>query len=52
MPLKAELVESRSIKSLTTSNIYETEAWGMDDTTPAFLNCVICIETDLDLDGY
>ena len=47
--IEAELVESRSIKSLTTSNIYETEAWGMDDATPAFLNCVICVETDLDL---
>ena len=48
--IEAELVESRSIKSLTTSNIYETEAWGMDDATPAFLNCVVCIETDLDLE--
>ncbi len=47
--IEAELVESRSIKSLTTSNIYETEAWGMDDATPAFLNCVVCVETDLDL---
>ena len=47
--IEAELVESRSIKSLTTSNIYETEAWGMDDATPSFLNCVICVETDLDL---
>ena len=47
--IEAELVESRSVKSLTTSNIYETEAWGMDDATPAFLNCVICVETDLDL---
>ena len=47
--IEDELVDSRSIKSLTTSNIYETEAWGMDDETPSFLNCVICVETDLDL---
>ena len=47
--IETELVESRNIKSLTTSNIYETEAWGMDDETPSFLNCVICVETDLDL---
>ncbi|MBM55173.1 MAG: 2-amino-4-hydroxy-6-hydroxymethyldihydropteridine diphosphokinase [Euryarchaeota archaeon] len=47
--IERELVESRSIKSLTTSNIYETEAWGMDDGTPPFLNCVVCVETDLDL---
>ena len=47
--IEDELVDSRSIKSLTTSNIYETEAWSMDDETPSFLNCVICVETDLDL---
>ena len=48
--IEGELVESRSIKSLTTSNIYETEAWGMEDGTPAFLNCVVCVETDLGLE--
>ena len=47
--IERELVESRSIKSLTTSNIYETEALGMDDGTPPFSNCVVCVESDLKL---
>ena len=47
--LEGELVEMRSIKSLTQSNIYETEAWGMPESTPSFLNCVVCVETNLEL---
>ncbi len=47
--LESELAEIRRIKSLTQSNIYETEAWGMPECTPSFLNCVVCIETDLEL---
>ncbi len=44
------LAETKSIKSLTISNIYETSAWKMSEDTPAFLNCVICIETNLELE--
>ena len=47
--IEVELVESRSIKSLTTSNIYETEAWDMPEGTPSFLNCAVCVETNLEL---
>ena len=47
--LEGELVEMRSIKSLTQSNIYETEAWGMPEGTPSFLNSVVCVETNLEL---
>ena len=47
--VEEELVETRSIKTLTISNIYETAAWGMPEGTPSFLNCVICIETNLEL---
>ena len=45
--LEKELVELKAIKSLTESPIYETEAWGMPEGTPAFLNLVLAIETDL-----
>ena len=48
--IEEELIETRSIKSLTISNIYETAAWGMSERTPAFLNCVICVETDKELE--
>ena len=48
--IEHELAETRSIKSLTISNIYETAAWGMPEGTPSFLNCVVCVETDLKLD--
>ena len=49
--IEEELTETRSIKSLTISNIYETEAWDMPEGTPAFLNCVVCVETELGLDS-
>ncbi|PCJ82394.1 MAG: 2-amino-4-hydroxy-6-hydroxymethyldihydropteridine diphosphokinase [Bacteroidetes bacterium] len=48
--LERELVEIKSIKSLTESPIYETQAWGMPEGTPAFLNLVVAIETDLELE--
>lgn len=49
--VELELVELKSIKSLTTSPIYETEAWGMSPETPLFLNQVIAIETDIKVEG-
>jgi 2-amino-4-hydroxy-6-hydroxymethyldihydropteridine diphosphokinase len=48
--IEIELVERKSIKSLTTSPIYETEAWGMPPETPLFLNQVIALETDMDVE--
>lgn len=48
--LEAELVNIKSLKSLTSSYLYETEAWGMSEGTPAFLNQVLCVETDLELE--
>ena len=48
--LELELAERKSIKSLTTSPIYETEAWGMPPETPMFLNQVIALETDMDVE--
>lgn len=48
--IEEALVETRSIKSLTISNIYQTDAWGMPEGTPSFLNCVICVETDVELE--
>lgn len=47
--LENDLVQMRAVKSITSSPIYETEAWGMPDGTPAFLNQVLCIDTDLEL---
>lgn len=47
--IELELVERRKIKSLTSSGIYKTEAWGMAAGTPDFLNCVVCVETDISL---
>lgn len=47
--LEAELVEVKAVKSITSSPIYETDAWGMADGTPAFLNQVVCLETNLEL---
>ena len=49
--IESELVESKAIKSLTISNIYETEPWGMEEGTPAFLNCAVCLETSIDLES-
>ena len=48
--LEKELVEIKAIKSLTESPIYETQAWGMPQGTPAFLNLVVAIETDITLE--
>ncbi|HIB77040.1 MAG TPA: 2-amino-4-hydroxy-6-hydroxymethyldihydropteridine diphosphokinase [Flavobacteriales bacterium] len=48
--LERELVELKSIKSLTEAPIYETQAWGMPEGTPAFLNLVVAIDTDLELE--
>jgi deoxyguanosine kinase len=48
--IELELVERKAIKSLTCSEIYETEAWGMSPETPDFLNYVVCIETDISLE--
>jgi 2-amino-4-hydroxy-6-hydroxymethyldihydropteridine diphosphokinase len=48
--IEDELVEGRLIKTLTCSPIYETDAWGMAEETPAFLNCVVCLETSIKLD--
>ena len=42
--LEIELVERKAIKSLTTSPIYETEAWGMPPETPLFLNQVMDVQ--------
>ena len=47
--LEIELVERKAIKSLTTSPLYETEAWGMPPETPLFLNQVIALETNMDV---
>ena len=47
--LENDLVQMRAVKSITSSPIYETEAWGMPDGTPAFLNQVLCLDTNLEL---
>ena len=47
--LEEALVERRSVQSMTLSPRYETEAWGMDPGTPAFLNMVVALETDMPL---
>ena len=47
--LEEALVERRSVQSITLSPRYETEAWGMDAGTPAFLNMVVALETDMPL---
>ena len=49
--IESELVENRAFKSLKISNIYETKPWGMDEGTPKFLNCVVCLETSIDLES-
>ena len=48
--IELELVDRKAIKSLTCSEIYETEAWRMSPETPYFLNCVVCVETDISLE--
>lgn len=47
--LEEQLVSRRAIQAMTLSSRYETEAWGMVPGTPAFLNMVVAIETDLAL---
>ena len=49
--LEKELVELKAIKSITESPIYETQAWGMPEGSPAFLNLVVAIETDVTLEN-
>ena len=47
--LEEALVERKAIESMTLSARYETEAWGMAEDTPAFLNMVVAIDTPLPL---
>ena len=47
--LEASLVARKSIQALSMSSRYETEAWGMAEGTPAFLNMVIGVDTDMPL---
>ena len=44
------LVERRAVHAITLSPWYETEAWGMPEGTPAFLNLVAAVETPMPLD--
>ena len=48
--LEAALVERRAIQSMSMSPRYETEAWGMAEGTPAFLNMVVGVDTVMRLD--
>ncbi|MDA0728051.1 MAG: 2-amino-4-hydroxy-6-hydroxymethyldihydropteridine diphosphokinase [Bacteroidetes bacterium] len=47
--LEGRLVEQRSIRAMTLSPRYETDAWGMAEGTPAFLNMVVALETNMPL---
>ena len=47
--LEDALVSRRAVQAMTTSPVYETEAWGMAVGTPSFLNMVVAVETDLPL---
>ena len=47
--LEEQLVSRRAIQAMTLSPRYETEAWGMSPGTPAFLNMVVAVDTDLPL---
>lgn len=49
--LEASLVERRAIQAMSMSPRYETEAWGMAEGTPAFLNMVVGVDTDMRLDA-
>ena len=44
--LEDALVSRRAVQAMTTSPVYETEAWGMAVGTPSFLNMVVAVETD------
>jgi len=47
--LEEQLVSRRAVQAMTLSPRYETEAWGMPPGTPAFLNMVVAVDTDLPL---
>ena len=47
--LEDKLVSKRGLQSMTLSDRYETEPWGMSEGTPAFVNMAVAIETDLAL---
>lgn len=47
--LEETLVSRRAVQRMSLSPRYETEAWGMPEGTPAFLNMVVGLETKLAL---
>lgn len=47
--LEERLVSRRAVQAMNLSPRYETEAWGMAPGTPAFLNMVVAVDTDLPL---
>ena len=49
--LEEALVARKSVQAMSMSPRYETEAWGMAEGTPAFLNMVVGVDTDMPLDG-
>jgi 2-amino-4-hydroxy-6-hydroxymethyldihydropteridine diphosphokinase len=49
--LEEALVARKSIQSMSMSPRYETEAWGMAEGTPAFLNMVVGVDTAMSLDA-
>jgi len=49
--LEEALVAQKSIQSMSMSPRYETEAWGMAEGTPAFLNMVVGVDTNMSLDA-
>ncbi len=44
------LVERRAVHAITLSPWYQTEAWGMAEGTPSFLNLVAAVDTAMPLD--
>ena len=49
--LEEALVARKSIQAMSMSPRYETEAWGMAAGTPAFLNMVVGVDTDMSLEA-
>lgn len=49
--LEEAMVARKSIQAMSMSPRYETEAWGMAEGTPAFLNMVAGVDTDMPLDA-
>ena len=49
--LEEALVARKSIQAMSMSPRYETEAWGMAEGTPAFLNMVVGVDTDMSLEA-